>query len=89
MGAPSGTAVERLGCVRHTSQWAPLTSVYGMRCQYSRWGQVSSEKHATAVEAGAEEGWPRRRGDRRGGGGWRARLESLTVITRRVHATHV
>jgi hypothetical protein len=34
---------------------APLTSVSGMRCQYSRWGQVSSEKHATAAEAGAEE----------------------------------
>jgi hypothetical protein len=27
-----------------------------MRCQYSRWGPVSSEKHEMAAEAGAEEG---------------------------------
>src|SRR5262245_3950743 len=44
MGPPSGTAVERLGCKWQTFQYAPLTSVYGMRCEYSRWGQLSSEK---------------------------------------------
>jgi hypothetical protein len=54
MGTPSGTAVERLGCARQTSQWAPLTSVYEMRCQYSRWGQVSSEKHGTASDIEGE-----------------------------------
>jgi hypothetical protein len=29
--------------------------VSGMRCQYSGWGQVSSEKHEIAVEAGVKE----------------------------------
>jgi len=56
MGIPSGTAVERLGGTRHTSQGAPLIEVCGMRRQYSRWRQESSEKHKTAAGAGVEEG---------------------------------
>ena len=68
MGIPSGTAVERLGGTRHTSQGAPLIEVYGMRCQYSRWGQLSSEKHETAAEAGAED-QPMRPGTYQGGNG--------------------
>jgi len=43
------------GCARQTFQCAPLTSVYGMRCQYSGWGQVSSEKHETGAQAGVGE----------------------------------
>jgi hypothetical protein len=34
---------------------ARLLWPYGMRCQYSRCGQVSSEKHETAAEARADE----------------------------------
>ena len=37
-----------------TFQCAPLTWMYGMRCQYSRWGQVSSKKHKTPSEGGVE-----------------------------------
>jgi hypothetical protein len=52
-----------------------------MLCQYPRCDPVSSEKHETAADAGVEEeGCPRRRGDRHGGG-YRALLESLTVST--------
>src|SRR5215510_3928029 len=59
-----------------------------MRCRYSRWGQLSSEKHEAAVDAGVEEeGCPRRRGARHGGGRYRALPASLTAITRRTHAT--
>src|SRR5262245_2391175 len=59
------TARAAHGCaLRHgrTSNWvragrrrAPLISVYGLRCQYSRCGKVSSEKHETAADAGMEE----------------------------------
>jgi hypothetical protein len=39
-----------------------------MVCQYSRYGYVSSEKHAPAPEVGAEEGGAMRRGDHRRAG---------------------
>src|SRR5262245_55661598 len=66
LGILKATACAAHGCtLRHgrASRWvargqaprrAPLTWVYGMLCQYFRWGWVSSEKHATAVEAGME-----------------------------------
>jgi hypothetical protein len=61
-----------------------------MRCQYSRCGQVSSEKHATAVEAAAEEeGCPSRGATATLVGGCRALPESFKITTRGVHATHV
>jgi hypothetical protein len=42
---------------------------YGMRCQYFRYSQVSSEKHGTAAEAGVEdEGRPMSPADFHGAG---------------------
>ena len=43
--------------------------MYGMLCQYSRWGPVSSEKHAPAAEAAAD-----------GGGGDAAGVVPATVV---------
>src|SRR5262245_43342166 len=43
------------GVCWQTFQCALLTSVSGMRCQYSRCVQVSSEKHTMAEEAGVEK----------------------------------
>ena len=62
MGAASGTAVRAAGVCEQTFQCAPLTWMYGMRCQYSRCGEVSSEKHETAAEPGVggelpDEAW--------------------------------
>jgi hypothetical protein len=86
ISVPSSPDVRGAGVCEQTFQCAPLTCVYGMVCQYSRCGPVSSEKHETAAEAGAEE---------RGGGAvrvvpvpvvagvYRAMLESLKAMTRR------
>ena len=54
MGAPSGTAVRTAGWRAGKRLGAPVQWVYGMVCQYSRRGPVSSEKHETATQAGVE-----------------------------------
>src|SRR5262249_10695468 len=78
---PPARPCERLGCARAGGSARATDMGVGMLCQYSRQPPVSSEKHATAAEAGVEEeGCPRRRGDRHGGG-YRALPESLTAIT--------
>jgi hypothetical protein len=71
-----------------TFQCAPLTWVYGMRCQYSKRGEVSSEKHETAADPGAEEeSWLMRVVTVTVmAGGYRAVPESLTAITCRAQS---
>jgi hypothetical protein len=43
-------------CASIAFAWGSQKVISMARCQYSRCGQVSSEKLETAVEAGAEEG---------------------------------
>ena len=74
-----------------TFQYAPLTWVYVLRCQYSRRGEVSSEKHKTAADPGAEEeSWLMRVVTITVvAGGYRALLESLMAITLLANSTNV
>jgi hypothetical protein len=56
MGVPSGTAVRAAGLRAGSASPRATDMGIGMLCQYSRQRPVSSEKHETAAEAGAEEG---------------------------------
>jgi hypothetical protein len=60
-----------------------------MRCQYSRCGEVSSEKHGTAADSGAEEeSWLMSVVTVTVvAGGYRAVRESLTAITWRAKSS--
>jgi hypothetical protein len=65
--------------------------MYRMRCQYSRCGEASSEKHGMAADPGAEEkSWLMRVVTVTVvGGGYRLLPESLTALIRMANSTKV